>query len=121
MPRIPLITLALLLIVGGCASAPGINWDSRIGNYTYDLALQDLGVPQKTAQGANGTQVADWIVKPGTPGVAPIQRVPPDEPPGYRFSPFPNGTPPTPDRHLRLTFGPDGKLTAWEKYSSYPQ
>jgi len=40
--------------------------------------------------------------------------------PGFVESSIPYDTPPIPSEYLRLTFGPDGKLAAWQRFSGYP-
>ena len=42
--------LALLgaLVVSGCVTNR-VNWNARIGNYTYDQAIVELGPPDKVA------------------------------------------------------------------------
>lgn len=111
------ILLALLaaLVLAGCATTPKIDWAARVGNYTYDQAVLELGPPDKVAKLDNGIIVADWItqsaqtigptgsyyVRPGYCGVGMA---------GYAPTYFPAW-------YLRLTFGADGKLTAWKKFS----
>ena len=56
------LVLLLLLtgIITGCVT-PSINWDARIGTYTYDQAIIDLGPPDKQAKLTDGRKVAEWI------------------------------------------------------------
>ena len=60
-----LFCLLAVLVAGfatpGCKSKPKINWESRLGNYTYDQAVADLGPPDKTATLTDGRKVCDWI------------------------------------------------------------
>ena len=51
----------LVFLVAGCRSTPKIDWNSRIGTYTYDQAVTELGPPDKTAQLLDDRTVADWI------------------------------------------------------------
>ena len=104
----------LLLI--GCASYQ-VDWNSRIGNYTYDQAVAELGPPDKSAKLSDGTTVAEWMTRRGysggTVGIVygygyPYYYCPP---PFYH----PYYDPPSPDYFIRLTFGPDGKLQAWKR------
>jgi hypothetical protein len=109
--------LAVLFLLAGChTTSPLVDWDRRIGHYSYDLALADLGVPVRSTTLNNGSIVADWLAQSGKIGA--------DEEIGYETepfleSPFPNGTPPTPNTYLRLTFGPDQQLTGWKRYHQY--
>src|SRR4051812_26414170 len=50
-----------VFVVGGCATAPKIDWNSRIGNYTYDQAVLELGPPDRMAPLTDGTKVAEWL------------------------------------------------------------
>ena len=113
--RLVLIALFMFtgaaLLVNGCASTKKVNWNSRVGSYTYDQAVAELGPPDKQAKTSNGQTVADWIkrrsggssISFGTgfygrhSGVAVGQTVGS----GYQES------------VTRLTFGTDGKLISW--------
>ncbi len=105
----PLLLLAVLLAVfsTACQTAPKIDWDARVGNYTFDLAVRELGPPDKSASLTDGTRVAEWMVARGwnTP----------------TFHTFPDGriirtdVIRGPDRWLRLTFGAEGKLQEWRR------
>ena len=97
----------------GCRSTPPIDWNSRVGTYTFDQAVTDLGPPDKQAKLSDGQTVAEWITHRsggtgfsvgtgffnGPVGVGASQSVSS----GY------------PDRVLKLTFGTDNKLAAWSK------
>ena len=102
-----------LLFGAGCASTPKVDWDGRVGAYTYDQAVMEMGPPDRSTKLADGTTVADWIVgrKPsfsvglgvgsygGHGGVAVGQGV----------------TSGGQARILRLSFASDGQLTRWER------
>src|ERR1700690_3094488 len=53
-------TLVVSFLIG-CKSTPPIDWNSRIGTYTYDQAVTDLGPPDKQAKLDDGKTVAEWI------------------------------------------------------------
>jgi hypothetical protein len=58
--------LLLVLWLGlwvGCASAPKVDWDSRVGRFTYDDSVKELGPPDRYAQTGDGTTVAEWFLK----------------------------------------------------------
>ena len=110
----PVLLLALLL--SNCATRPKIDWSSRIGSYTYDQAVTDMGPPEKSAQLSDGTLVTEWLTHRGYPiitqqgyhrpgGYYPY--CPPWDP--YYYVHY------TPDYFLRLTFESDGQLKAWKK------
>jgi hypothetical protein len=107
---LPVLVLWAILM-NGCATSK-IDWSKRIGTYTYDQAIMELGPPEKQGKLADGTIVADWLMTRGyyyaSPGV-------------YGYYPAYGGYYPgyadayrTPDSFLRLTFGPDRKLRAWK-------
>lgn len=110
-----LVALLAMLVLAGCATGPKTDWAARVGHYTYDQAVLELGPPDKVAKLDNGIIVADWITQSA-------QTIGPTGPylvrPGYYGAPA-AGYAPTyfPAWYLRLTFGADGKLTAWKKYT----
>jgi len=109
-------TALLGLLLAGCATKK-TDWNSRVGSYTYDQAVIDLGPPDKKAKLSDGKTVAEWIThrsgggglsigvgggsygRHGGMGVGVSQSV------GSGSS----------DRGLRLIFGTDGKLSSWSK------
>jgi hypothetical protein len=118
IPRIVPITAALLLAFfipfnPGCATKPTADWNQRVGRFTFDDAVLELGPPATSIRLQDGTMVAEWFLKPGpqisfglgsgaygsSGGVSVGQSV----------------AIPTPGHYLRLTFGPDGVLQHWEK------
>ena len=113
------VTLALLLV--GCATKkPKVDWASRVGNYTYDQAVEELGPPDKQATLTDGNIVAEWVTRQSSGGSsigfgigggsyghsggmgAGV---------GVSQSMGNSST----DKVLRLTFGPDKKLVDWYK------
>ena len=103
----PALMLAMLLLAG-CVT-PQIDWKARVGNYTYDQAVVELGPPDKYAKLTDGTVVAEWLTRRAQTVVAPE---PYFLPPGGYFGPLTPMRTETyfPARYLRLTFGPDGQL-----------
>ena len=106
------ITLAAL-VLAGCVTQK-IDWSARVGNYTYDQAVMELGPPDKSAKLTDGTVVADWLTHHAETIIAP-------EPyfaaPGCYFGPLTPMRTETylPAQYLRLTFGADGELKAWKE------
>jgi len=104
-------------LIAGCKSTPTIDWNSRVGTYTYDQAVTDLGPPDKQAKLTDGKNVCEWITHRhggtglsvgtgfysggggGGTGVGVSQSV------GSGY----------PDKILKLTFGTDNKLVEWSK------
>lgn len=107
-------TMILWLAVAGCAT--GIDWNSRVGLYTYDQAITELGPPDKSAKTSDGTTVAEWLLRryQGDTQVVLIGGY------GRYYSSsylYPSGyavTGMSYERFLRLTFDPEGRLTAWK-------
>jgi hypothetical protein len=101
------------LFTSGCASKPKADWNARIGMYTYDQAVTDLGPPDRSTKLADGTIVADWYQKQnsqvtfnlgtGFYGSHSAVGV------GQSVGSGPSA------QYLRLTIGPDGKLSKWER------
>ena len=102
------------LVLAGCVTAPAIDWSARVGNYTYDQAVAELGPPDKSTRLDNGTVIADWLTRHAQTVGAPEPYL---LPPGTYFGPL---TPmysetTVPAQYLRLTFGADGKLKSWKE------
>src|SRR6266705_1105352 len=113
-----LAVLASGLVLAGCATTPKINWAARVGNYTMDQAIAELGPPDKQARLQDNSIVAEWLLRRGynTTYVSggygwwyPRHHFYGGFYPGYYDSYYP-------DYFIRLTFGPDGRLTAWKKF-----
>ncbi len=114
--KIILPALLAVFVFAGCATGLKIDWAARVGNFTYDQAVLELGPPDKSAKLDTGVIVADWITRPGYP------RASVGPPVFYGYYPgavivsgYAEGY--TPTYFLRLTFGADGKLAAWKKFA----
>lgn len=113
--RILVAAVSLLFILFlGCATAR-VDWQSRVGIYTYDQTVLELGPPDKVATLSDGTKVGEWIMYRGYPrgGYTTFGG-------GYYFGGpmiYHYTEPPMPDRFLRLTFGPDDVLQQWRYVS----
>ncbi len=108
-----LAPMLALLLLAGCATL-GIDWKARVGNYTYDQAVGELGPPDKSTALTDGTIVADWLRRRARTVSAPEPYLLPS---GTYFGPL---TPmysetTVPAQYLRLTFGPDRKLKSWKE------
>ncbi|MEP6664652.1 MAG: hypothetical protein ABJC04_13420, partial [Verrucomicrobiota bacterium] len=99
----------LALFLAGCMTAK-TNWETRVGHYTFDQAVLELGPPDRSAKLSDGRTVSEWLVYRGHGG-------------SFRpYDPFLGGTGhyndySIPDRFLRLTFSAEGKLEDWKKFS----
>lgn len=111
-----MILPALLLAVAlstGCSSTPKVDWNSRIGVYSYDQAVLEMGPPDRATQLSDGSTVAEWFVRRGSAvsvgmgtgfyGSRGGMSV------GQTVSPGRSGV------FLRLTFDPEGRLRDWAR------
>jgi hypothetical protein len=105
----------LSFIFAGCTSTPKVDWNSRIGNYTYDQAVVEFGPPDKMAKLNDGKIVADWIKHSHGGGVSFGLGSGFYSGGGTAVGTGVSTSSGYPDRVLRLTFGPDGKLLEFKK------
>ena len=106
---LPTILAALLVWIVGCATTPPVDWDSRVGNYTYDQAVVDMGPPDKKETLTGGTIVAECIKHRS--GGASVGL-------GMGYANTAAGVGVGSGRHdqvLKLIFATDGKLSSWSK------
>jgi len=104
-----------LVFVGCSSTKPKVDWNARVGNFTYDQAIIELGPPDKSAKFNDGKTMASWIVGHrtggtglsvgtgfygGGAGIGVSQSI---------------GSSSSYDRVLTLTFDKDGKLEAYKK------
>ena len=108
---LPLLAVALTLV--GCSTTKKVDWNGRVGSYTYDQAIVELGPPDKQAKLSDGRTVAEWIsrrsggtgltVGTGFYGSSAGVGVSRSVGSGYA------------ERSLKLTFDTDGRLSNWAK------
>jgi hypothetical protein len=111
------LALVMLCLGAGCATHR-IDWQSRIGNYTYDQALTELGPPDKSAKLTDGSVVADWLTQHSQVFLAPgATTFYPYGPGGIGMVGSQATAINTPDYYLRLTFDPAGKLKTWKNFA----
>jgi hypothetical protein len=108
--------MVLVLLTGNCASGPKVNikdidWGSRIGTYTYEEALAELGEPNVISETSEGL-IAEWVLRRspmvsvgfGFGGVGYGHHSSSGVGVGTSVSPPPSG------EYLHLRFDRDGKL-----------
>ena len=110
-----ILWLAAALCVAGCATNR-VDWNSRVGVFTYDQAVTELGPPDKQAKLTDGVVVAEWLTHRGfseTYGAYGYGY------PRWFYGPTYPGYVETysPDYFLRLIFGADGQLQDWKKFT----
>ena len=110
---VAIAAFVVTLFAAGCATKPKTDWNARVGNYTFDQAVIELGPPDRQSTLSDGRKVAEWVtghsggsgmsVGFGSfgshTGVGVSQSVGSG---GY-------------EKVLRLTFGTDGKLLEWTR------
>ena len=105
-------SVVAVLFFAGCATHR-INWSARVGTYTYDQAIIDLGPPDKTAKLTTGQTVAEWISRYSYGGTTTVVGG------GYYGNPVGVGVIHNPPAYreskLRLTFSTNNILTNWVK------
>jgi hypothetical protein len=107
-----LLALAIVFIVG-CKTTPPVDWNARVGTYTFDQAVTDYGPPDRQAKLTDGQTVAKWIThRSGGTGF------------GVGTGLFSGGggvgigvgqSVGNSDKILTLTFGTNNVLSAWSK------
>jgi len=119
-PRLPntnicstgLVILFLAIVfIAGCKTAPQVDWNSRVGAYTYNQAVADMGPPAKLSKLSDGKTVDQWITLHGNNGFSMG---------GFNNNNYGMGAGQSiaqsyQDHVLELTFGADGKLVSWAK------
>ena len=113
--------IVLILLAEGCASDNRVtvkdsDWGGRIGTYTYQEALAELGEPQMIGESSEG-KIAEWVLRQGVPfsigfgfgGAGYGHHTSTGVGVGTSVSPPPSG------EYLRLRFDRDGTLAEWTK------
>jgi hypothetical protein len=103
----------LLLVLTACTTAR-IDWNSRVGSYTYDQAVLDMGPPERSEKLSDGTKVAEWLLSRGYARGTMTSLGGP-----YYYGWYPGvhyyTEQPSPDHLIRLTFSKEAVLQAWRK------
>lgn len=101
-----LAMLGFVLLLAGCVTVPPVDWSARVGQYTHDQAVAQMGPPDKSARLTDGVVVAEWLVQRGHAHTL----VQPSA--GYSYQRVEVLSPR--DRFLRLTFSAQGVLREWK-------
>jgi len=107
-----ILALAAVL-VAGCKTTKPIDWNSRVGTYTFDQAVTELGPPDKQTTLSDGKLVAQWVTHRYGGSSFSVGT-------GFYTGPVGVGVGQTtgsayPDRLLTLTFGTNQVLAAFSK------
>ena len=113
-----IVALLFGAFTNGCATRPKVNWDARVGNYTYDQAVVELGVPDKYQKLSDNSAVAEWALRHYSPDYVTYGFSGGYWGHGWVSPGIGYGYPTGPDytHWLRLVFGPDGKLAMHNEY-----
>ena len=110
-----LVCAALLGLIGaGCQALQQVDWDGRIGQFSYEQAVAELGRPDGETKLAGGLRRVEWITNSGASAGRTLTGA------GYRRATLgvlplePTEIHRLRDRYLRLTFDKAGRLVAWE-------
>ena len=111
--RLGLLVLACWM-AGGCMTGTTKRWNQRVGGYSYDEAVKEMGPPDKKETTSDGVTVAEWVVQRSQVYGWPSGGWGAGW--GWRGRWGWAGTDihSTPERALRLYFGPDKRLQTWK-------
>jgi hypothetical protein len=104
------LSAAAAILLAGCMTHR-IAWNARVGAYTFDQAIVELGPPDKQARLSDGRNVAEWITRYSSGGNVII---------GTGFYPAGVGIvqstgPEYYESKLLLTFSTNNVLAAWSR------
>ena len=114
MKRFSAVLLGMLAVfmLAGCQFAKPINWNSRVGSYSFDQAVIELGPPVSQAKLSDGRLVAKWVTRYAGGGSVIVSG---------GFYAYPSGvgivqtSPNYYERQLILTFSTNNVLASWTK------
>ena len=108
---VKILSLAAALLLAGCATHR-VDWNARVGSFTYDQAVGELGPPDKSARLSDGQTVADWITRYRSGGSVAMSGGFYNGPAGVNLM---QTGPSYYESKLRLTFDTNSVLTKWGK------
>ncbi|HEX4342934.1 MAG TPA: hypothetical protein VH255_06065 [Verrucomicrobiae bacterium] len=106
--------IVLVFLLGAGCATNKIDWSTRVGVYTYDQVVLEMGPPDRYAKLEDNTLVADWMIARGHFQTGPVVW---GNPNGFGPTAYSSYYSTMPDFYLRLTFGPDKKLQSWKKFA----
>jgi len=92
----------------GCETYGKADWKARVGHYTWDQAIEELGPPESEAKTSDGSRVADWVISRSRTYSTAVRG-----PMFWSWSGQDVTT--TAESHLLLTFDAQGRLKAWKR------
>jgi hypothetical protein len=93
------------LLAAGC-SAPPVDWKARVGRYSYDDAVREMGVPDRETHLSDGSTASEWLKARGmSEGTMVMPR-------GAAIQDFQTYN--DPNTYLDLIFDKAGRLASWK-------
>lgn len=109
-----ILTVLLLAIAGiigaGCATQDA-KWNQRIGHFTYQQAVSELGQPATRETLADGRVSVEWVSRYNTSATSPEM----DSNFYEHAASFAHTDDATGESRLNLTFSTNNILTGWSK------
>jgi hypothetical protein len=109
--RFPVCVLAIVGITfAGCATQ-NADWNRRVGNFTYQQAVGELGPPASQETLPDGHVTAEWVSRYNVSATSPEMDS------GFydHAASFAHTDDATRESRLRLTFSTNNVLTRWSK------
>jgi hypothetical protein len=100
------------LLFAGCVTHR-IDWNARVGNYTFDQAVTEFGPPDRQAKLSDGQLVTEWITRYNNGGTIFVGGGLYGRPGSVGF--LQSTGPGCYESKLLLTFSTNNLLTAWAK------
>ena len=111
------VSIIISLLLTSCATTESRTsvWESRIGNYSYNQAVAELGAPLETRKLNTGGTSAEWLTRRNA--ASPVtQSIGTGFHAGGADAAVGQSVAQTPkNEYLRLAFDPTGKLAKWER------
>ena len=110
-PAVKILWLIAALFIAGCATNR-VDWNSRVGVFTHDQAVTELGPPDRQAKLTDGRTVDEWISRYNTGAAMGVGT-------GFYSGPAGGGVnmgnSGEHESTLRLTFNTNNVLTSWSR------
>ncbi len=107
------VLLSLVAVfLAGCTTTAPVDWNSRVGHYTYAQAVTELGQPSRQSKLSTGESVYKWPAQPNV-GHGPNTGMSYYGSTGFTGNQTVGST--ANNQMLQLTFDSNGVLSAWSK------
>ncbi|HKW30045.1 MAG TPA: hypothetical protein VJT54_11965, partial [Verrucomicrobiae bacterium] len=58
------VLVLAVVFISSCATVPPVDWNSRVGSYSFAQAIHELGPPNRQSRLSNGGTVLKWFLQP---------------------------------------------------------